>query len=126
MSNKQPVQKRTSVGIVVWMVIVALIACGVWANEYFNYIDVSLRLIGWLVLVIVICVIALQSHQGKTIWSFAQDARTELRRVVWPTRKETLQTTMLVIGMVVLLGLIIWGIDTVLLHLMGLLTGQRG
>lgn len=126
MSTKQTVQKRTPIDIVIWIITIVLIGLGVWANEHFSYIDISLRLIGWLVLVLLASVVALQSHQGKAIWKFMQDARTELRRVVWPTRKETVQTTMLVVGMVILLGLVIWGIDTILLHLMGWLTGQRG
>ncbi len=125
-SKQQPVPKKTLMDIVIWVVTLGLIGAGIWANDYYNYIDVSLRLIGWLVLIIVAAVLALQSHQGKAILHFVRASRTELRRVVWPTRQETVQTTLIVLGAVILLGLIIWGIDTILLHVMGWLTGQRG
>src|SRR5262245_3784988 len=40
--------------------------------------------------------VALQSVQGRTFWQFVQGSRVELRKVVWPTRQETLQTTLVV------------------------------
>ncbi len=126
MNNKQPVQKRTSVDTAIWIVTIILIGAGLWANQHFNYIDLSLRLIAWLVLAIVIVFLVLQSHQGKALLEFARESRIELRRVVWPSRQETVRTTLLVIGMIILVGLIIWGIDTILLHVVGWLAGQRG
>lgn len=123
MTNKV-MPAKTPFDIALWVVVVVLCGVGIWANQHFNYIDLSWRLIGWLVLLIVMVVIALQTHQGKALLEFTKESRNELRRVVWPTRQETVQTTLLVLGLVILLGLIIWGIDSILLHVVGWLVGQ--
>lgn len=70
--------------------------------------------------------VSLQSHQGKTFWSFVQGSRIELRKVVWPTKQETLQVTLVVFVLVILLGLFFWGLDSLLGALTRWLTGQEG
>lgn len=67
--------------------------------------------------------VGLQSHQGKSFRAFMQSARIELRKVVWPNRQETMQVTIVVFAMVVVLGLFFWGLDTVLGMLTRWLTG---
>ena len=66
----------------------------------------------------------LQSYQGKTFWSFVQSSRIELRKVVWPNRQETMQVTIVVFVMIIILGLFFWGLDTLLGALTRWLTGQ--
>ncbi len=68
--------------------------------------------------------VALQSYQGKTFWSFVQSSRIELRKVVWPNRQETMQVTVVVFVMTLILGLFFWGLDTLLGALTRWLTGQ--
>jgi len=68
--------------------------------------------------------VALQSYQGKTFWSFVQSSRIELRKVVWPNRQETMQVTLVVFVMVIVLALFFWGLDTLLALLTRYLTGQ--
>ncbi len=109
----------------VWLSILVLVAAGIWANHQYAYIDIALRLIGWLVLALVAVGIAMLTSQGKAGWDFAKASRTELRKVVWPNRQETLQTTGMVVVLVIVVAMIIWGIDTVFLHVIGWLTGQR-
>lgn len=70
--------------------------------------------------------VSLQSYQGKTFWSFVQGSRVELRKVVWPNRQETMQVTIVVFVMVVVLALFFWGLDTLLALLTRYLTGQGG
>jgi preprotein translocase subunit SecE len=82
--------------------------------------------IGWLVLVCALVPIVLQTSSGQRAWVFMREVRTELRKVVWPTRQETIQTTFIIIVLVVILGCILWGIDSILLWAVALLTGQRG
>lgn len=77
-----------------------------YANE-----SLLLRVIGILVAFAVSVVIALQSAPGKTAWVFLGDARTEIRKVVWPTRKETVQTTMFVLVAVFIMGICLWLLD---------------
>jgi preprotein translocase subunit SecE len=56
-------------------------------------------------------VIAYNTAAGKSMWTYAQDSRAELRKVVWPTRAETMQTTLVVAIVVVVVGLILWVMD---------------
>lgn len=109
-----------------WSFIVVLIAVGVWANYHYNQIDWAFRFAGWIVLTCFLVFIALQTAVGRNSWRFAQEARIELRKVVWPTRQETVQTTIIVIAMVMLMAIILWGLDTLFLWIVSLLTGQKG
>lgn len=109
-----------------WLVAAILVAAGIVANNYFSAQPAALRLAGWVVLSCVIVLIAFQTAVGQRIWAFAQDARMEMRKVVWPTRQETIQTTLLVIAMVSVTALLLWGVDSLLLWAVGYLTGQRG
>jgi preprotein translocase subunit SecE len=63
---------------------------------------------------------------GRRFWQFILLARVELRKVVWPTRQETLQMTALVFGFIVLAALFFWVLDLVLAWATRLLTGQGG
>lgn len=76
-----------------------------------------------IVLVLVAGVVAAQTAKGKAFIAFAKDARTEVRKVVWPTRQETMQTTLIVIVVTVIMGLLLWGLDAILLRLVSFLTG---
>ncbi len=125
MTVVKPVQKSAN-SVMLWIMVGLLIAAGVWANYHFSDIDFTLRLIAWVVLILIASGMAWLTVQGKAVWLFAKEARMELRKVVWPTRQETLQVTMMVIAVVAILGLIIWGIDTLFLHVIGWLAGQRG
>jgi preprotein translocase subunit SecE len=64
--------------------------------------------------------------QGKKALTFIKGARTELRKVTWPTRQETFQTTLVVFVMVVIMALILWALDSLFLWLVSLLTAGRG
>lgn len=57
--------------------------------------------------------VALTSDAGKRALEFAQTARQEVRKVVWPTRRETMQGTLVVMAMVLLLGLYLWILDSI-------------
>ena len=81
-------------------------------------------MIGLLAISGVAAAVALQTERGRALWQFAGDARNEVRKVVWPTRQETLQTTLIVIVMVLILGVILWLFDMVLMSILRFLTGQ--
>lgn len=97
------------------MVVAALIVAAAVAGFYI-YAEQStpLRVAGLLAAVGVAAWIGLQTEPGRTLWNFILEAQIEVRRVVWPTRQETVQTTLLVIGVVILAALILWGLDSVL------------
>lgn len=109
-----------------WGFIFLLIVAGLWANYHFSQVEWALRLAGWIILACLSAAIVLQTAVGRHTWLFVKQARGELRKVAWPARQETIQTTMIIVGMVVLTSLILWGIDSILLWIVQMLTGQRG
>ena len=82
------------------------------------------RVIGLLVGVGISVAIALQTVKGKEIWGYFRDAQIEVRKVVWPTRQETIQTTLIVIVMVILVAIILWLLDMFLGWSIGLIMGR--
>jgi preprotein translocase subunit SecE len=64
------------------------------------------------------------SWYGREFWQFALASRVELRKVVWPSRDETIKTTYVVFIFAIVMGLFFWGLDWVLTWLTRLLTGQ--
>jgi preprotein translocase subunit SecE len=85
-----------------------------------------LRVIALLAISGAAAAIALRTEPGRRLWQFGLDVRTEVRKVVWPTRQETLQTTLIVIAMVVIVGVLLWLFDLVLVGILRFLTGQGG
>jgi preprotein translocase subunit SecE len=53
----------------------------------------------------------------------AKEARVEIRKVVWPTRQETTQTTLIVVAVVLVMALVLWGLDSLLGWLISLIVG---
>ena len=103
---------------------VLLLAVAVVAFYRFDDQLLVLRVLGLLAAAGVAVFIAAQSNTGKNIIGFIGGARTEVRKVVWPTRAETTQTTLAVMLMVILVGIFLWLLDMVLLWAIQILTGQ--
>ena len=100
--------------VVKWIVVFALLAVAVVGNSYFADQSLLYRVLGIVALAAVAGLIALQTAKGAAFWSLVKGSRTEIRKVVWPTRQETVQTTLIVILFVLLVALILWGLDSFL------------
>ena len=109
-----------------WLVALALLLAGLVGNHYYSGIPMPIRTCGWLLLLAASGFAASGTQKGKWVIQFFRDSRAELRKVTWPTREETMQTTLVVAAMVIILALILWGLDGILVWLIGWLTGQRG
>ena len=64
-----------------------------------------------------------RGQSGEIAWNLIKEARSEIRRVVWPTNNETTQTTLVVLVMVFIFSLILWGLDSLLSWLVSSLIG---
>jgi len=106
-----------------WIVVIALIVAGIVANYTFREFAWSLRLAGWILLVCVAAGVALTTAKGRVVLKFGKEARIELRKVVWPNRQETTQSTVFVMSMVVATALLLWGVDSILMWGVSHLTG---
>ena len=105
---------------------VVILAAGITGFYLLGDLPIWLRWIIVLAALVAGALVSLQSYQGKTFWQFVQSSRIELRKVVWPNRQETMQVTVVVFVMIVVLGLFFWGVDTLLALLTKWLTGRGG
>ncbi|EIC21715.1 preprotein translocase subunit SecE [Thiorhodovibrio frisius] len=107
-------------------VAVAILVASIWGFYFFANYSLLLRVIVLLAIAAGSMAIVLTSGPGRKLWRFASDSRMELRRVVWPSRQETMQTTLVVMVMVLVLGILLWLFDTLLMSILRLLTGHGG
>ena len=105
---------------------VLVVVAGIGAFYYFEDHSLLLRVLGLLAVAGVAVAIVMQTPMGRGVWRFAADARTEVRKVVWPTRQETVQTTLIVFAMVFVMSLVLWLFDMMLGAILKALTGQGG
>jgi preprotein translocase subunit SecE len=103
---------------------VACVVAGVWGYYYFADTALVLRVLMVMGGLVAAGGVAWLSTPGKEFFAFAQEAWQEAGRVSWPTRKETVQTTLIVFGFVVIMALILFSIDTTLAWIVKLLTGR--
>ncbi|WP_250656523.1 preprotein translocase subunit SecE [Alkalimarinus coralli] len=106
-----------------WFSVVALVVVAVAGNHYFSAESLLYRVLALLVLASVAGFIALQTLKGKKFSALLKDAKSEIRKVVWPTRQELTQTTMIVIVFVLVVALILWGLDSLISWLVSGLIG---
>jgi len=105
---------------------VAFLVGGIVGYYYYEDESILLRVAGVLAGVVIAAVLAMLTDKGRELWRFIQGSRIELRKVIWPTRQETLQTTLTVFVFVFILSIFFWGLDFFLLWATRLLTGQGG
>lgn len=99
-----------------------IVTLAVIAFYYFADHSLLLRVIGLLAAIGIAAGVFLTTELGGNLVGFAHEARGELRKVVWPTRTETIQTSLAVILLVVIMGIFLWLLDMFLFWLVRLLT----
>jgi preprotein translocase subunit SecE len=108
-----------------WGVIFLLLISAVVGNYYFGDQSVLVRAIGVVAAVVIAGLVAMQTEKGRTFVTFAKESRTEVRKVVWPTRQEAVQTTGIVLVATLIMSLLLWGLDSVLFWVVGFITGLQ-
>ena len=93
------------------MTALLVLIAGVVGFYYFEDESQLLRVLGMLAVAVVAFLIAATTDMGRRSLAFVKDARIEVRKVVWPTRQEALQTTVAVLFMVVLVAIMLWLFD---------------
>lgn len=97
-----------------WAIIFTLVAVAVVGNSYFADQALLYRVLGVVVVSLLAAALALTTTKGRNLLELARSARKEIQRVIWPTRQETIQTTAIVLVAVLVVGLMLWLIDTFL------------
>ena len=91
-----------------------LLCLGVGAFYYYADHSLLYRTLGLIAVAAVAIGISLTTDKGRTLWGFLQESRIEVRKMVWPNRSETVQTTLVVFVVVILVGIFLWLLDMLL------------
>ncbi|MEA3410374.1 MAG: preprotein translocase subunit SecE [Pseudomonadota bacterium] len=102
---------------------VLLLLAGVGAFYYYADQSQLYRVLGLLAIAAVAVAIASTTAKGRALWAFMQDARVEVRKMVWPSRAETVQTTLVVFVVVIIVGIFLWLLDMLLSWLVRFVIG---
>mgnify|MGYP003328722528 CR=1 FL=1 len=106
-----------------WLVVAALVASAIYGNWYYSAESVLYRALALLAVFIVAGLFAIRTEKGAALLELAAGARTEWRKVVWPTKQERVQTTLMVVVVILIMAVVLWGIDSLLSWLASLIMG---
>lgn len=105
---------------------IAIVVGGV-AGYYIYESSPAVLRIGGVIFSLAIAIgVFVTTEPGRELWRFIQGSRIELRKVVWPNRQETTQTTLVIIFFVIIMGIFFWLLDMFLAWAARMLTGQGG
>jgi preprotein translocase subunit SecE len=122
MNTKADAQSDDKLDVVKWLLAAVLLIAGLGGFYYFSDSSTLLRVLGLLSALAVAVGLVFTTMQGRRGWGFIQETQLEVRKVVWPSRQETIRTTGLVIVMVIIIALMIWIIDSILFWIVQTLT----
>ncbi len=106
------------------VVALLLVAAGITGFYYFSESAAIIRVATVMAGLALGFIVFWMSEPGKQFYLFAQESVAETKKVVWPTRKETLQTTAIVFAFVIVMALFLWLVDASLLWVVKKLMGQ--
>ncbi|MCR4347210.1 MAG: preprotein translocase subunit SecE [Sulfuricaulis sp.] len=102
---------------------VLIVAGGIGGFYYFGDKPDLIRVAVMLAAVVLAVIFVAQTEFGRNAWEFTKGSRLEIRKVIWPTRKETMQVTLIVFVMVILVAVYMWVIDWGLHKIVRVVTG---
>ncbi|CAN0409784.1 unnamed protein product [Phaeothamnion confervicola] len=109
--NTKVVTETSPLDTVKLGIALAMLLGGVVAFQYYAEAPRLVRVGGMILNVILALVLASQTDKGRMVVGFVRDAQIEVRKVVWPTRQETVQTTIVVMIVVVIFAFLLWMLD---------------
>ena len=98
---------------ILWALALTLIFLAVWGNSFYSYVGLLYRVIGVLLILSASLVILRFTEFGNQAFNLITQSFVEVRKVVWPNRTETTQTTFIVAAAVIAASLILWGLDSI-------------
>jgi len=126
MNAKTEVESSSGMDTAKLVAVVIVLIGGIVGFYYLEAQPLWVRLLLLLVVIGVAALIAYQTVIGRSAWGFVVESRNEVRKVVWPTRQEALQTSRAIVAAVLVTALFLWGVDSILFWLVTVLTGQGG
>ncbi|MFT4731810.1 MAG: preprotein translocase subunit SecE [Gammaproteobacteria bacterium] len=108
--------------LVKWIIVIALLGGLVYAYSAYEEISVLYRALAAVTIVVISLAIAATTEKGNNFLIFAKDARTEVRKVIWPSRSEANRMTLIILLATAVVGVMLYLIDMVLVWVIGLIT----
>jgi len=118
-------QPSGSLDFLKWSIVLLLLAAAVAGNYIYGEQSVLIRAVAVVVAIAIAGIVAMQTEKGRSAVTFAKESKTEIRKVVWPTRQEAVQTTGIVLVATLIMSILMWGLDSVLFWLVGFITGLQ-
>ncbi|WP_111643386.1 preprotein translocase subunit SecE [Marinimicrobium alkaliphilum] len=109
--NTKVEQKEYRLDALKWLLVVGLIIAGVVGNSHYSAEPLLYRVFALLGVAAVAGLVAYQTAKGAGAWHLIRGAFVEVRKVVWPSRQETNQTTLIVVVVVFITAIILWMLD---------------
>ncbi|QTH62817.1 preprotein translocase subunit SecE [Psychrosphaera ytuae] len=116
-------QSNNGLDVVKWVIAIALLAGAVIANNMFDQESVLIRAVGVVAAVVIAGFFAATTAKGKTFIGFAKESNKEVRKVIWPSRQEATQTTLIIFAATAVIAIILYFLDMFLRWAVALLTG---
>lgn len=121
--SAQATETKSKLDGLKWLIAIALLMAGIVAFNMYSEQALWIRVIAVLAGLILAMVVAMTTASGKSLWQFAKESRVELRKVIWPGRGETVRTSIGVLVMVTILGLFLWGFDSLVVWVLNPIIG---
>lgn len=106
-----------------WLLVLVLVGGAVYANYHFADQPLLYRVLGLVAVAGMAVAVALQTGRGAALWELLKGANIERRRVVWPNRQERNQTTLVVLGFILVMAVLLWALDSLFGWLVSLIMG---
>ena len=95
-NSNSDVQNGRGLDFIKWIFVVALVVTAIVTNQVFDEVWVLYRSLGVVAALLIAALAALQTEKGKQFVAFAKESRIEVRKVIWPSRQEATNTTLIV------------------------------
>jgi preprotein translocase subunit SecE len=122
-NSNSDVESGQGLDILKWVVVTGLMISAITANQVFDEVWVLYRALGVVAAIGLAGFTALQTTKGKQFICFANESKLEVRKMIWPSRQEATNTTLIVFVVTCLFGLILWGLDSLLVSIVNLILG---
>jgi len=106
-----------------WLAVVAMTAGAIYGNHHYSGYPLLYRVLGLVALAGLAVWIVAQTTRGAALWELFKGANMERRRVVWPNRQERNQTTLVVLGFILITAILLWVLDSLFGWLISLIMG---
>jgi len=113
--NAKAEESTSALNSLKWLLVIVIVAVGVAGNSYYaEEVSPLYRALALIALAALALTIAYFTAKGRAFVDLLKEARIEIKKVVWPTRTETHQSTLIVALVVAFMSIVLWGLDSFL------------